>query len=81
MTYRIGLTIAPGENELNLTLCRPGDVVGIGVLNIGDVSRIYSHIRRTSPMTGYTLACADVNANGTVNMGDIAALYAQIRSA
>lgn len=81
VTYRIGLTIAPGENELNLTLCRPGDVVGIGVLNIGDVSRIYSHIRRTSPMTGYTLACADVNANGTVNMGDIAALYAQIRSA
>ena len=79
VTYTAPITVKAGKNSLDLTLCRPGDVVGIGTLNIGDVSRIYSHIRGTSPLTGYALACADVNGNGTVNMGDIAKLYSKVR--
>ena len=79
VTYTAPITVKAGKNDLDLTLCRPGDVVGIGDLNMGDISRIYSHIRGTSPLTGYTLTCADVNGNGTVNMGDIAKLYAHIR--
>ena len=80
VTREYALQVASGTLTQDMTLCRPGDVVGIGDLNIGDVSRIYSHIRGTSPLTGYALACADVNGNGTVNMSDISKLYAILRN-
>lgn len=71
--------ITSGAQTQDLTLQAFGDLNGDGKWNMGEISRIYSHIRGTVPLSGYTLACADVNANGSVNMGDIATLYAQIR--
>ena len=81
VTYRTAVTVTSGENTLDLTLCRPGDVVGIGDLNMGDFAAIYAHIRGTSSLTGYAQACADFDGNGSVNMGDVSALYARIRNA
>lgn len=79
VTCRTELTVAPGENIFDLTLCRPGDVVGLGDLNIGDVANIYAHARGHATLTGYAKDCADVNGNGKVNVGDVAMLYAKIR--
>ena len=80
VTYRTDLTVAVGVNKLDLTLCRPGDVVGIGALNMGDFAAIYAHVKRTVVLTGYALDCADFDGNGAANMGDVAGIYAQIRS-
>lgn len=81
VTYTAPITITLGKNTLDLTLCRLGDVVGIGELNMGDVGRIYAHARGTSLLEGYALACADINGDGNVNVGDTANLYAKIRNA
>lgn len=80
VTYRVDLTLKPGENKLDLTLCRPGDVVGIGDLNIGDVATIYSHVRGRSQLTGYTKDCADLSGDGRINLGDVTRLYSKIRN-
>ena len=79
VTYRTELTITLGENTFDLTLCQPGDVVGIGKLNIGDVASIYAHARGHSILTGYAKDCADVSGDGKINVGDVARAYAKIR--
>jgi hypothetical protein len=81
VTYSTDLTIVSGENSLDLTLCRPGDVVGIGTLNMGDFAAIYAHVKRTAVLSGYARDCADFDGNGVVNIGDVAGLYAKIRNA
>ena len=80
VTYRVNITVAPGENERNLTLCRPGDVVGIGALNMGDFAAIYAHVKGTALLTDYARDCADYNGDGRINMGDVGSLYAKIKS-
>ena len=42
---RTELTVAPGANTFDLTLCRPGDVLGIGKINVGDAAKLYAKIR------------------------------------
>ena len=79
VTYTAPITVKAGENNLDLTLCRPGDVVGIGDLNIGDVASIYAHTRGRTTLTGYAKDCADVTGDGKINVGDAARLYSKIR--
>lgn len=57
-----------------------GDVTGDGQINMGDVSKLYAHIRGTKKITdSVALKSSDVNGDGKVNMGDISRLYAHIR--
>lgn len=60
-------------------LCLRGDVNGDGIVNIGDVARLYSHARKNAPLTGYALECGDYLADGVVNVGDVARMYSVIR--
>ena len=69
-----------GTLTQDLTLYSFGDLNGDGKVTVGEISRIYSHVRTNSTLSGYPLACADVNQNSTVNMGDIATLYAKLRN-
>ena len=63
-----------------VTLCRYGDVNADGKVNIGDVARIYSHVRSTEMVEDlYALQCADLDQNGKYNIGDVARCYATIR--
>ncbi len=58
-----------------------GDVNGDGKMNIGDVARIYAHVKGASVIVDDdTLICADITGDGTVNIGDVARLYGYIRS-
>ena len=60
-------------------ICLIGDVTGDGRINVGDVSKLYAHIRSTAPITDeYQLLCGNVNG-GSVNVGDVSAIYAHIK--
>jgi hypothetical protein len=58
-----------------------GDITGDGKLNIGDVARIYAHIKGGTKLTDYALACADMNGDGKINIGDTGRAYAILKSA
>jgi hypothetical protein len=70
-------TAPAGVTEVILGI--KGDVTGEGSVNMGDLSRLYAHIRGASILTGDILFIADVTGDGNVNMGDISQIYAHIR--
>ena len=58
----------------------PGDISGDGKVNMGDVAKLYAHIRGTSVLTEENgLNRCDISGDGKVNIGDVAKLYAHIR--
>jgi hypothetical protein len=73
------IEVAEGNINVDVKLCLIGDVTGDGRVNIIDVSKLYAHIRSTSPITDeYQLLCSDVNG-GSVNIVDVSVLYAHIK--
>ena len=57
-----------------------GDVSGDGRINVGDVSIIYAHAKKTKFITdAHKFACADYNGDGRVNVGDAGAVYAVVK--
>ena len=75
-------TVTVGEEDLtqDVKIHLIGDIDGNGKVNVGDVSKLNSHLKSTSKITDeYMLLCANVNG-GSLNMGDTAALYGHIRS-
>lgn len=57
-----------------------GDVSQDGNVTVGDVAKIYAHIRDTAWITDdYALECADTSGDGEINVGDTARAYAHIR--
>lgn len=66
--------------SVNVRLCRLGDVNGDGLINMGDTTRLYAHIRRTSLIEDpYGLICADVDQSKTLNMADVTRCYSMVR--
>ena len=55
-----------------------GDVDGNSKINVGDVSKINSHIKSGTLTDEYMILCANVNG-GKLNMGDVSTLYAHIK--
>ena len=75
-----GFVLLPGTAVAESSLPM-GDVSGDGKLNLGDVTRIYSHIRNVRLITDeQALSRADLTGDGKLNIGDVARLYALIRS-
>jgi hypothetical protein len=62
-----------GEDHL------PGDINGNGTVNMGDVAKLYAHIRATASLNEAELAQADINGDGSINIGDTSKLYRTIR--
>lgn len=57
-----------------------GDVSGDGKINIGDVSKVFAHVRKKNNLTDEeALASADVNGDGKINLGDVARIFAHVR--
>ena len=74
------LTLEPGDSTFDIKVCVPGDLNGDRNLNIGDVGKLYAHIRKTSMLEDpYGLLCADYNADGIINIGDAGKLYGTLR--
>ena len=75
------LVLMEGTVQCDVKLCVPGDASADGRLNIGDVVKIYAHIRGAGKLQdAYALLCADLNEDGAVNIGDAGRLYAKIRN-
>lgn len=80
VTYTVDLTVADAAVTHDLKLRLLGDVTGDGRINVGDVARIYGHIKKTMVVTDpYILLCVDVTGDGRINVGDTARLYGRIR--
>ena len=66
----------PNDTDVGLI----GDISGDGRVNMGDVAKLYAHIKGTSILTDETgLDRCDISGDGKVNMGDVAKLYAHIK--
>ena len=73
------VALSGGKLNLDVKLNLIGDVTGDGRVNVGDVSKLYAHIRNTAPISDeYQLLCGNVNG-GSVNVGDVSAVYAHIK--
>lgn len=65
---------------INTELCPYGDASQDGKVNVGDVSKIYAHVRGTSEISeDYAFECADVSGDGDLTVGDTAKVYAHVR--
>lgn len=74
------LTISDGEAVCDIQICAFGDVNGDYRLNIGDISKLYAHVRGSNKLPeGYAQSCADYNDDGTINIGDTVRLYSSLR--
>ena len=74
-------TITVGAEDLtqDVKICLLGDVTNDGVVNIGDVARLYAHSKQATVLTDeYVLACANANG-GSLNIGDVAVIYAHVK--
>lgn len=57
-----------------------GDVNGDTKVNIGDVARIYAHVRNTGKIEDeYALLCSDVTGDQRINIGDVARTYSHVK--
>lgn len=74
------VTLEEAPLVLDVKLCLPGDIDGNGSVTIGDLARLYSHLKGSIPITDdYQLQCANVSGE-VLNIGDIAVLYAHINN-
>ena len=73
------VALSGGKLNLDVKLNLIGDVTGDGRVNVGDVSKLYAHIRGSAQLTDeYQLLCANVNG-GSLNVGDVSAIYSHIK--
>lgn len=74
------LVVEPGETVFDVKVCAYGDVNHDHSLNIGDIGRLYAHIRGTNKLqSDYAQRCADYNEDGVINIGDAVKLYGFLR--
>lgn len=75
------VTVESQSVSLNVKLCMLGDLSGDGRINVGDVAKLYSHIRGVVPITDdYVLLCADLSGDNRLNVGDTARLYSKVKN-
>ena len=79
VTREYAVTVGAEDVTQDVKIHLIGDIDGNGKVNVGDVSKLNSHLKSTSVLTDeYQLLCANVNG-GSLNMGDTAALYGHIK--
>ena len=80
VTRTYSITVDSGDLTQDLKICLLGDVTMDGRVNITDVNRLYSHVRKTSLITDeYSLACGNVIDAARINITDVNRLYSHVR--
>jgi hypothetical protein len=75
-TVRVGNSPIPLDLKIHLK----GDIDGNGKINVGDTTKVYSHVKKTALITDeYMLLCADVSGDGRINVGDTTKVYAHVK--
>jgi hypothetical protein len=73
---RVGNSPIPLDLKIHLK----GDIDGNGKINVGDTTKVYSHVKKTALITDeYMLLCADVSGDGRINVGDTTKVYAHVK--
>ena len=81
VTFSQSLTVSGDTMSQDLKLRLLGDVSGDGRINVGDVAKLYGHIKKTAVITdSYVLLCMDMTGDGRLNVGDTARLYGKVRA-
>jgi hypothetical protein len=79
LTREYALTLGEQPLTQDVKICLKGDVTGDGQINVGDVARLYAHIKGGTKLTDeYVLLCANANG-GSLNIGDVATIYAHVK--
>ena len=75
-TVVVGNSSIPLDPKIHLK----GDIDGNGKINVGDTTKVYSHVKKTALITDeYMLLCADVSGDGRINVGDTTKVYAHVK--
>lgn len=81
VSRELTVTLTDANMKLDAKLQKVGDMSGDGEINIGDVGKLYAHIRGVSVIEDpYLLECADVNGDGEVNVADTGRLYFLVKN-
>ena len=76
-TYTVSVS---GSMALDVKIHLVGDIDGNGKINVGDTTKVYSHVKKTALITDeYMLLCADVSGDGRINVGDTTKVYAHVK--
>lgn len=78
-TYTV--TLVPGKTNLEIQVRRSGDLNGDEKITVGDVARLYAHVKSTLPLKDdYLRACADLSGDSRINLGDVPRLLKAIKA-
>jgi hypothetical protein len=77
VTRKTTLTVTGKDVTLNLKLCLIGDVTGNGVVDVGDVARVYSHVQGNPITDPYAISCANPDG-GQLNILDVVLIYSHV---
>ena len=81
VSFTRNLTVADQTQVDAVKLHMLGDISGDGRINVGDVAKLYGHIKKTAIMTDpYILLCMDFTGDGRLNVGDTARLYGKVKA-
>ena len=62
-------------SDINLDIVVLGDVTGDGLIEIGDVSKIYNHYRGVKTFDGVDFEAGKLTGNDNIVIGDVSKLY------
>ena len=73
------VTLLDTDLVMDVKLHLIGDIDGNDKVSMGDLAKLYAHLKSTNPINDpYQLLCANING-GSLNLGDVATLYAHIK--
>lgn len=73
------VTVAGSEVAQNVEIWPRGDASGDGRVNLTDYNQVLRHVRGTSALQEYPVACADTNGDTRVNLTDYNQILRHVR--
>ncbi len=79
VTREYTITVDNENVTQDLKIHLVGDIDGDGKVKMNDMNRINAHLKETTLLTDYALACADVTGDGNVKMNDMNRINAHLK--
>lgn len=74
------ITVAEGDNALDVELNPYGDINGDGKVTTADVGMANSHAKGVQSLEGYKFVCADVKIDGSITTADVGMINSHAKS-
>ncbi len=79
VTRSYSVTVGSEAVKQDVQICLIGDANGDGQISVGDVAKVYAHIKGNELTDAYALECAEVSGDGKLTIGDTAKIYAHMK--